>query len=229
MTITRLQRAFLNRRGLLRLAAGGVVGAVLPAGPAAACRVFPADGTLDFTVQRNGDAIGFHRIRFAREGGRFLVRTDVGLEVRHLGAVTYRYTHHAEETWSEGWLTGLVSDTDDDGRRYRLRAETRGGVFQGKVNGAGFTVSGYIIPASLWHRDTPAVEALLGTSDGLVKLVRGRRLGQVEIMVQGRAIQADHFALSGEMNHHLWYDADCTLARVGLIGRDGSALELVQL
>jgi len=218
-----------ERRRVLQIAAGGLAGALLPALPAAACRVFPLDGTLDFTVLRNRTAIGFHRIRFARRDGRFVVRIDIGFEVRLQGLSVHRYAHHAEETWTDGWLTGLVSDTDDDGKLYRLRAETRAGIFQGKINGAGFTVSGYIIPSSLWHRDTPAVEALLDTTDGLVKMVRGRRLDQDEIMVKGEAIQADHYALSGELNYHLWYDSDCALARVSLVGRDGSAIELEQL
>lgn len=218
-----------GRRRALLLSAGGLAGTLLPAWPAAACRVFPLDGTLDFTVLRNGTAIGFHRIAFARRGGRFLVRSDIRFEVRRLGISARRYEHHAEETWTDGWLAGLVSDTDDDGRLYRLRAETRGGVFQGKVNGRAFTVSGYIIPSSLWHRDTPAVEALLDTADGFVKTVRGRRLGQDEIMVKGRAVRADHYALSGEINDQLWYDADCALARVTRIGHDGAAIELAQL
>lgn len=218
-----------GRRRMLQLAAGGLAGALLPALPAAACRVFPRGGALDFTVLRGGQAVGMHRIRFAHRNGRFIVRTDVDFEVRRLGTVAYRYSHHAEEIWTEGWMTAVVSDTDDDGRRYRLRAETRNGIFQGRVNGMRFTVSGYIIPSSLWHRDTPAVEALFDTTDGLVKLVRGRRLGRDEIRVKGRAVRADHYALSGELNHHLWYDADCTLARVSRIGRDGAPIALEQL
>ncbi len=49
------------------------------------------------------------------------------------GAPLFRFVHHAEEVWVDGWLHGVVSDTEDAGRLYRLRAERRDGIFQGIV------------------------------------------------------------------------------------------------
>jgi hypothetical protein len=219
----------MERRRLLQLTGAALAAALLsglPAGTARACQVFPPDGELDFLVLRHGTVIGTHRIRFARAQGRFVVRSDVEIEAGFPGVALARFVHHAEEVWVEGWLHAVVSDTDDDGRRYRLRAERRDGIFQGSVNGRAFTVSGYIIPSSLWHRDTPASEALFDTIDGMVKVVRPRLIGREQVPVGGKPIAAKHYALSGQLRRDLWYDADCNLVRVAWLARDGSQIVL---
>ncbi len=225
----------MRRRGLLKvalkftgaaLAATLLPGARLPLGAAQACRVFPPDGETDFMALRHGRVVGRHRIRFSRAGGRFVVRSDVEIETGPPGAPRFRFVHHAEEVWVDGWLHGVVSDTEDDGRRYRLRAERRDGIFQGSVNGMAFTVSGYIIPSSLWHRDTPASEALFDTVDGMVKAVRPQLVGRERVPVGGKPVEAKHYALRGQIQRDLWYDADCNLVRVAWRARDGSEIAL---
>lgn len=228
-----------RRRWLCGAAVLGAAGVSFAAAPglgsgvarAAFCRIWQPPGTVEFTVYREGDEVGHHRVVYAREGPDYVVRTDIGIEVEALGLPIFRFTHKAEEVWREGWLHVLTSDTNDDGTEHSVRAERNAeGIFEMLADGRyKRTIAGYIIPSSLWHRDTPAVEALFDTTDGLVKLVRGRRLGRDEIRVKGRAVRADHYALSGELNHHLWYDADCTLARVSRIGRDGAPIALEQL
>ncbi len=219
----------MERRRLLQLTGAALAAALLsglPARTARACRVFPLDGEIDFLVLRHGTVIGTHRIRFARAQGRFVVRSDVEIEAGVPGAPLLRFVHHAEEVWVDGWLHAIVSDTDDDGRRYRLRAERRDGIFQGSVNGRAFTLSGYIIPTSFWHRDTPASGALFDTIDGMVKIVRPRLIGAERVPVGGKQVLAKHYALSGAFRRELWYDADCNLVRVAWLARDGSQIVL---
>ncbi|MEE8506172.1 MAG: DUF6134 family protein [Kiloniellales bacterium] len=216
----------MDRRTTLKLAGGALAGLLLPTGPAFARRPFPEDGAIHFSVLRHGGVIGEHAIRFSHENGHFIVRTDVTVDAGAPGVRPYRYEHHAEEVWADGWLHAVTSDTDDDGRLYRLRAGRRDGVFGGAVNGRAFTVSGYIVPSSLWHRDTPASEALLDTIDGRVKIVRGRLLGTDEVAVRGKPVNAKHDALSGQIQRDLWYDSECHLVRVAFLGRDGSGITL---
>ena len=216
----------MDRRTTLKLAGGALAGPLLPAGPAFARRPFPDDGAIHFSVLRQGGAIGEHAIRFTHENGRFIVRTDVMFDAGAPGVRLYRYEHHAEEVWIDGWLHAVTSDTDNDGQLYRLRAERRGGVFGGTINGRAFTVSGYIVPSSLWHRDTPASRALFDTADARVKIVRGRLLGTDEVAVYGKPVSANHYALSGQIQRDLWYDSECNLVRAAFLGRDGSGITL---
>ena len=222
-----LELGFAAVGGTVGAAVGAAVGGMVVAVAAAACPVFPADGELDFLVLRHGVVIGSHRIRFARAAGRFVVRSEIEFEFETdpPGAAPVRYVHHAEEVWVGGWLHAVVSDTDD-GRRTRLRAERRDGIFRGMVSGLAFTVSGYIIPSSLWHRDTPASEALFDTVDGMVKVVRPRFVGRERVPVRGQPVEAKHYALRGQIRRDLWYDADCNLVRVAWRARDGSRIVL---
>ena len=219
----------MEKRGFLELGITMVVAAVgmlLPGPAAGACPVFPADGELDFLVLRHGVVIGRHRIRFAREAGRFVVRSDIEIETAPPGAAPGRYVHHAEEVWVAGWLHAVVSDSDEDGRRTRLRAERRDGIFQGTINGSAFTASGYIIPSSLWHRDTPASEALFDVVDGRFKIVHPRFIGRDRVPGPGGPGEAKRYALGGELPRELWYDLDCGLVRAAWRARDGSRLVL---
>lgn len=226
----------LDRRGALRaLAAAGACALGARAGAASACEIFPPDGGRHFLILRQGQVVGHHRIAFSRPAPSaagptrqedFVVRSDVEIRAGLLGTTTYLFTHHAEETWRDGWLHALISDTDDEGRRYRVRAERRQGIFAGAVNGAAFTVSGYIVPSSLWHHDTIASEALLDTTDGRVKIVRARLLGEEEVSVAGRSVAARHYALEGQIQRQLWYDDACRLVRAAYLARDGTWLTL---
>lgn len=205
----------------LGLAGGALAALLLPGRRAMAKRVFPADGAVAFVARRQGSVVGGHRLKFAREAGAFSVRTDIVLDVRTGGAPLRRFVHHAEEIWREGWLDAVVSDTDDDGRRYQVRAEREAGIFTGTVNGAAFTVSGYIIPSSLWHRDTPDSQILFDTVDGRVKVIRSELIGSEDVPAGGATVSARHFAIRGGIPRDVWYDADCRLVRIAMIGRDG--------
>jgi hypothetical protein len=214
----------IARRTAIGLAAGAIAGLFWPAARAGEQRLFPADGTVEFVARRLGRVVGGHRLRFAHAAERFVVRTDIALDIRAGAAPLHRFTHHAEEVWIDGWLDAVVSDTDDDGRRYRVRAQRVGGIFSGAVNGAAFTVSGYVMPSSLWHRDTTASEALFDTIDARVKVVRAELLGSEDVPVGGTSVAAKHYALTGNIARDLWYDADFNLVRIAWLGRDGAQI-----
>ena len=43
-------------------------------------------------------------------------------------------------------------------------------------------------------------------------------------MTGDRLISARRYAIRGEINRDVWYDADCRLVRIGASARDGSPL-----
>lgn len=210
-----------SRRAVLAGLAGAGAALAMPASRARAQRVFPAAGRVDFLGRRQGVVAGTYRFRFAQQPGRFIVRTDIDLDVRSGAAPLWRYVHHAEEVWRDGWLDAVVADTDDDGRRFKVRAERQAGIFTGTVNGAAFTVAGYIVPASLWYRDTPDSEALFDTVDGRVKVVRSTLLGSENVPAGKTAVSSRHYAITGGIVRDVWYDTECGLVRLALPGRDG--------
>lgn len=217
----------MRRRDALKFSIGALSGLALASPAALARRVFPPDGTLDYLALRFDEVVGRQQVRFSRETGDFIVRRDVEIELFRPGAPPYRFIHHSQETWDDGWLTDLVSDTEDDGVRWRVRADRdEHGVFQGVVNGLQFTVSGYAITSSFWHRDTPSQEALLDVIDARVKLIRASDLGIEEITVRGEPTQVRHYSVWGEIQREVWYDMECALVRVVLPARMGAPVTL---
>lgn len=216
----------MRRRHLLSAAAAGA--ALLAAPPAfAGCRtLFPPTSEITYRVRREGETIGTHRVAFLRDGPDFLVRTDIDIAVKVLGFTAFRYRLKAEETWREGWLHALHSETNDDGERWKLRGERQGEAGEAAlsfvVNGKRRTVSGYVLTSSLWHRDTPREQALLDIVKGRVRLIRGIRRGEEAVPVGDGEVTAEHWSIEGELRREVWYDADCRLVRVEFPAKDGS-------
>jgi len=221
----------MQRREALRLIGGAATGAGLAAGSGwgtarAACELFPREAGWRFLVLRHDNVIGEHLFTFSRRGGDFVVEVAIDIAVDLLGITLFRFTHRAEEVWRDGWLQSLVSATDDDGSLWRLRCERRDDALRGTVNDVGFDVSGFVIPASLWHRDTPRTQVLFGTIDGRTKVINSEALGAETVTAGGRQVAARHFRLTGELERDVWYGDDCGIARVTFPARDGSLITL---
>ncbi|TQV83257.1 DUF6134 family protein [Denitrobaculum tricleocarpae] len=197
-------------------------------GLAAECVRFPADGERQFDISRNGSLVGSQSFRFSRRDGQLLVRSAIDIEVTRGSTLLYRYRHDAEESWLAGRLQAFVSDTDDNGTRYLVRAERIEGIFRGRVNGQSFTVSGFVVPASFWHRDTPSSQVLWDGVDGEVKVVRGEDQGPERIEVLGETVEARRYELGGQIQRVLWYDRRCALVRMSYLAQDGAKF-VVQL
>ncbi len=214
----------VSRRDLLRLSGALALAAAVTPSPALARRVFPEDGASEFLVLRNDVVIGKRTLSVSRASGDLVVRQDIEFRVGPKGAAIDSFEQHSEEIWRDGWLHAVVSDTEDNGALWRVRAERIEGIFQGLVNGLAFTVSGYPITSTLWHRDTWSQQALLDVTDARIKLIRGHKLGEVALALPGGRIRATRYAIRGEINRDVWYDSDCRLVRVSQPLRDGSVV-----
>jgi hypothetical protein len=198
--------------------------AAVPVALAARPTVFAPDGALAFQALRHDLVVGERRLSIDRASGDLVVRLDEDVAIGPAGRRSYRLVRHVEEVWRDGWLQALVSDTEENGRLWRVRAERSGGALAGVSNDLRFSVSGYPITSSYWHRDTPTQEALLDVTDGFVKVIRGRLVGEETLPVAGQALPTRHFLIHGELSAHLWYDAEARLVRLRAPLPDGSEL-----
>ena len=99
------------------------------------------------------------------------------------------------------------------GRGEMARCGVGNGIFHGAVNVSDFSVSGYAISSSFWHRDAPSQQALLDVIDARVKVIRVRDHGFEKVAQRGSHIKARHYSIWGEIRREVWYDPDCGLAR----------------
>ena len=224
----RRRRRLLGEAGaalVVGLSGPGLWGLAVAPRAALARRVFPADGVSEFLALRHDRiVVGRQRLAVSRASGDLVVRQDVEFQTGPRSAPAHSFSQHSEETWREGWLHAVICDTEADGGLWKVRAERIDGIFQGQVNGFGFTVSGYPITSTLWHRDTPTQQALFDITDARVKLIRGHVLGEETLALPGGTAAAKRYAIRGEINRDVWYDGDCRLVRSSLPLADGSVV-----
>lgn len=211
---------------------GAALGVSLPfetvAAFAEASPVFPADYRFRFTAEAAGQPAGQHWIAIERNrnAGRLLARSESRLLLPQrlrsgIPPEPLAFEHNVEETWVGGWLHGLVSDSRIGPARHRVRAWRKDGALRGTRDDRRFAISGYLMTASGWHRDTPRAEGLVDTVDGKLKRVRSLRRHPETVLTGWGTVEATRWTLVGEIVRELWYDAAGRLIRFALPAPSG--------
>jgi hypothetical protein len=79
-----------------------------------------AGETLRFQVLLDDKPIGTHEFRIAGDRDRRTVETSARFDVRVLFVPVFRYSHENTEVWADGCVQRLDSETDSNGRPYRV-------------------------------------------------------------------------------------------------------------
>lgn len=189
----------------------------------------PGDGTLRYTVLRDGDPIGTHAFRFRKDGDAVEVAVTTDIAVKMAFITLYRFRHDAHETWRGGRLVGLKSETDDDGTEHSLVVTAAGDGLQVVGDGDRRRVPKTIIPASLWNPDIvrDGKSVVLNTLDGTTMKITVEDLGPETVTVENSPVEARHYAVKGDLERELWYDADGRLVKLRFEGDDGSDIQYV--
>ena len=76
---------------------------------------------MTFRVHRGGSPMGWLYTTFVRTGDQLTVRTKLDLSVYMAVIRVFRYLHTSEEVWQGNKLLSLSSDTNNDGKVFRVR------------------------------------------------------------------------------------------------------------
>ena len=79
-----------------------------------------AQDPLTFAVSLDDRPIGVHRFRIVDAGATRVVESDASFDVRILRIPVYRYRHRNTETWQNGCLKQIDSETDANGTPYAV-------------------------------------------------------------------------------------------------------------
>jgi Domain of unknown function (DUF6134) len=214
----------ISRRAAV-LGLTGLAGAT----PARSTGAGPKD-TLAFRVSRDGKPVGTHILDFTHRADGLDVRIRVDIAVTFGPLTLYRYRLRALEQWRRGVLTHLGGKTDDDGTSDFVEATRDAG---------SLTVSGSAGPA---YRAPP--DALPGThwnkaelngpwispQDGRLLRPAVRAEGrEVLALLDGRRLEANAFALTGDVRMEIWYALDSTWAALQAPAKDGSIIRYDRL
>ena len=194
---------------------------VLSLGPTS--RAFAADTEVrDFTVHIDGRDCGQWRMTISRrDDGTVTMAGQASVVVRRLGIAMYRYTFAVTEVWQDGKdgkLLAMSSTSDDNGKKFEVKATTEPNGLQVRVNGQARNVRGDVWTTTYWklaharfHNQTlPLLDADTGKDYG------GRLdyLGTEQLTVAGQTQNCLRFRVTGGPNPvEVWYDAQHRLVR----------------
>lgn len=165
----------------------------------------------NFQVLLDDKPIGSHRFeRTALEEGGYRVVSEASFAVKLLFAMVYSYQHRAEEHWRDGCLRRLESQTNDNGHRYRIQAESAVGAagLQVRSGAERQLLPGCVFSFAYWDRAMLERARLLNAQDGEYVSVGIQDGGSDDITVSGRGISAQRYELRSEkLAIDLWYSA----------------------
>lgn len=210
------------RRPLLALAA---LLAALPVALPAAQAAVPPGGQLRFAVFRDGSQIGEHELTFRNQGGDLAVDVNTKIAVKIAFVTAYRFEHEGHEIWHGDRLMRLWSKTNDDGTHHVLDVEADKAGLEIHADGHDANAPANIIPASLWNEGILQGGRILNTLDGSRMAVQVADLGADTVFVKGSKEAAHHYAITGDLQRELWYDANHVLVKVRFKAKDGSTIE----
>jgi len=199
----------IARRTLLVSAAAGAAEYALPRLARAAAPVVPSDAAnRRFSVFYKGDRIGTHAVSYAAAAGETRITTETDLRVKALFFTVFAFSHRSEESWRDGRLASLKSETVEHGETLQVLGAATAQGFR-VVNKAGpfIAAPGVLTSNDLW---TPVVlqqTTVVDAQHGGVIGVSMRKLADEEILVAGRQIRATRWRfITPYLAGSIWYD-----------------------
>jgi len=214
----------LSRRSALALGAGFVLAGT---GPVFAS-VIPGRGTIrpvledvSFRVLLDGDPIGFHKVRFRRDGERLDVTTEIEMAVRIAGIRVFRYQHQGRESWDGDRLISLESTTDNDGKDQYLRVQrSENGL---RVDGSAFSgeAAADVMPSAYWNRAMTRQSQLMDSQTGAIKPVTVVNEGRESLKLAGQAVETTRYSFTGGLTCRIWFDDRDHWVKLAFASRGG--------
>ncbi len=192
---------------LIWLGKVGSAAIALASSPAVLAGQDPADA-LNFRVLRDGDPIGSHRVSFRRVGEETHVHIALELEIGFGFITLFRYEHENREVWRDGRLLSLDARTHDDGDEHWVKARAGDAGLEVEGSTGRYLAPADTLPTSYWNKAMVGQTRLLDTQSGRLIDVEVKPAGRERIVVGGRAIDAQRYEISGDLQASLWYDLD---------------------
>lgn len=219
---------------------------LLAVGGAALAADLPYPSQVRYAIYRGGNVIGQHTIKFDHKGPLQIVTIDCEIDVRALGVSAYRYVHRGREEWNGGQLQSMRASTDDNGQRFSVTAEHRGGSLMverttpAKTSTAAVADLGYqgpdvsreavpagLMPTSQWNFRQVQQTALLNTQLGTVAQVQVTPAGRETVRTGGGTISATRYRYTGDLRMDQWFDDRGRWVKGTFSAFDGSTIEYI--
>lgn len=208
-----------SRRWALRLVALALLLAPLPASAQARTGV----ATFNIHHQSQGD-IGTQTLRIEQQGERTVVEVRLSIIVRVLGVVVHRQEQSQTEVWQNGRMMSFDAQDVENGKRKTVSGRADGDKFI-ITTGTGQRIEA---PATIrttypWSPGIAKHTLLMGTGSGELNNVRIALIGTTTLSLDGRAVPAVLYRVSGDYKRDIWFSPDGELLQFQFLN-DGDAV-----
>ncbi|HYB09354.1 MAG TPA: DUF6134 family protein [Alphaproteobacteria bacterium] len=196
------------------------------ADPIRAYAIDAPEGTIRWTIWREGLKVGRQTMIVHHAGAKLLIDNEIDITVRRINVyVTHRYVLRAKETWTDGKLVELAAIVNNDDESAGVDATRTPSGFIVDGDGGHFEAPSNLVPSTLWHIDMTKSDAVLDVETGKLLSVKSSVGAEVPLPVNGRDVPARHVSISGDTTRELWYGPDGVLVRAQFDGLDGVPLD----
>lgn len=203
-------RPSIARRTLLTSGAAGALTCGLPyLARVATAVVLPSEAAnRRFSVLYKGDRIGAHTVAYSLATGETRVTTEIDLLVKALFFTVFSFSHRSEESWRDGRLMSLRSETLEHGETLHVTGATTSQGFRVVSKGGPFIAApGALTSNDLW---TPAVlkqATVIDAHHGGIIGVSMRKLADEQIAVAGHQARTTRYRfITPYIAGSIWYD-----------------------
>lgn len=212
---------YTRRAGLAAALAGAMLVLVIGA-PATAYE--PPSGTIEYAIEHSKyGKIGTHSVAFSRSGEDLIANVVIHIKVKLLFVTVHRVESERREVWRGGRLVGYRARTDENGDLFNVSARMEGVKLAIMGPEGTAQASGVVFPTHPWNPDIVRQTQLMDTKTGALLKVSVAAAGEEDVPVAGKTVKTSKFAISGDMERELWFDADGNLMRFRF-QRDGATI-----
>jgi hypothetical protein len=172
----------------------------------------------EFALSIDGRPAGTYRLDISRQSdGSTEVRVSAEVSVTYL-IFHYTYSFHGVERWLNGRLVSLESNSNDDGKKFRVSAIADGEHIRVSVNGktnerrwdVWTTTYWQLAPARYRNHGVPLLDADTGKYlEGALEYVNTQPM-----VVAGKQLNCSHYRITAPgIDVEAWYDARERLVR----------------
>jgi len=180
---------------------------------------------LQYNVFLDGDKIGYHRVSIQPVDSRKIVQVEASFNVKFLIFNAYQYHHVAKEQWSNNCLTSIRTSTDDNGDKLFVNGMQQRNVFKIDSNDGSKLIDGCVKSFAYWDPQLLQASHLLNTQTGQYTAVKTLRLGEEEISLGQRKVNATHYQIiSDEFVIDLWYSDEQEWLALSTVTESGAKL-----
>ncbi len=179
-----------------------------------------------YTVLRDGEAIGTHRVTVSPEGRDLKVEAETDLEVTFGPLTFYRMEHLRHEVWRDGELEEMTAYTNKNGDVYNIAITREPQGYKRVINGRTDRFEPSMKLLTLWHEDLFRYSTFLSPMEDKTYQISVDFVAADKIDLLDRTVDAFVYRMSGDTNRELWYDAEGHIMKVRLLDHS-STIEYV--